>query len=405
MPKHILLEGEDQNGRLVVPDSVTTIESAAFLGKGSLTSVIISDSVTTIEDNAFVGCKNLRSVVISDSVTTVGKGVFTQCGSLSSATISKALNEKINSAEVFGPDCKVTVVESVTLPFDLEYKEVLPDGKLSGPLTISSDNPEFVIWNEQSSNLSTGGRPVPYDQVDKRLLIYCACQAPLKAKADSSAGYGAKSLCDSGGRKWEKEVVFKMGEHAEEELWYEISFVVGGIMQQPPQDPAEPNTAVEAAQSDDFVLVSGGIEAVSRMSRKGHGRDVMKRRSRAYTHGGGSASSPHSDSTDRPASAIGIFGSTTSRGRSRPLIERRDRPSSTIGIMSEPEQVESQTTGIVQDSGLMQNWLTKKGVRNSDILEHTEHARSSCFRASSLDATKIRNVLVAHAMLTYVSIC
>ena len=73
--------------------------------------------------------------------------------------------------------------------------------------------------------------------------------------------------------------------------------------------------------------------------------------------------------------------------------------------MSEPELVDAQTTGIVQDCGLLQNWLTKKGVRNSDRLEHTEHARSSCCRASGLDATNIRNVLVAHAMLTYVSIC
>lgn len=221
----------DQHGKLVIPGSVAIIETLTFLGQGVLTSVFISDSVKTIEKHAFLACKSLHTVVISDSVTTVEEGAFAECGLLSSATISKALSLKIKSEDVFGAQCTVTVVESVTLPnvatppFDFEYQAILPDGKPQKLLTIKSDDPEFVSWNEQNLTLSTGGEAVPLDQVDKRLLIYCACQAPFNANADSSAGYGAKSLCDWQGRPWERQVVYMN----EQELMYENSYIVAGI--------------------------------------------------------------------------------------------------------------------------------------------------------------------------------
>jgi hypothetical protein len=47
---------------VTIPNSVTTVGSAAFFECGSLTSVIIGNSVTTIGINVFAYCTDLSSV-------------------------------------------------------------------------------------------------------------------------------------------------------------------------------------------------------------------------------------------------------------------------------------------------------------------------------------------------------
>ena len=70
-----------------IPDSVTKIESSAFSGCDSLTSVNIPDSVTTIGESAFRFCDSLTSVNIPDSVTTIGNTAFYDCDGLTSMNI------------------------------------------------------------------------------------------------------------------------------------------------------------------------------------------------------------------------------------------------------------------------------------------------------------------------------
>ena len=72
---------------LVIPDSVTSIESYAFSGYSELTSVMIGDSVTSIESYAFSSCSELTSVMIGDSVTGIGDYAFYNCSGLTSLTI------------------------------------------------------------------------------------------------------------------------------------------------------------------------------------------------------------------------------------------------------------------------------------------------------------------------------
>ncbi len=61
---------------VTIPDSVTSIGSAAFFNCISLTSVTIGNSVTSIGDGAFYGCSSLTSITIPDSVTSIGYYAF-----------------------------------------------------------------------------------------------------------------------------------------------------------------------------------------------------------------------------------------------------------------------------------------------------------------------------------------
>ena len=72
---------------LVIPDSVTKIENAAFYNCKSIISVTIPDGVTSIGNVVFRGCKNLASITIGNTVTSIGDYAFTHCSSLTSVTI------------------------------------------------------------------------------------------------------------------------------------------------------------------------------------------------------------------------------------------------------------------------------------------------------------------------------
>ncbi len=75
----------------VIPNSVTSIGSAAFWGCSSLTSVNIPNCVTSIGDNAFRDCSGLTSVDIPNSVTSIGHDAFEDCRALSSVTIGNSV--------------------------------------------------------------------------------------------------------------------------------------------------------------------------------------------------------------------------------------------------------------------------------------------------------------------------
>ena len=68
--------------KIIIPDSITTIDSLAFSGCSSLTSITIPSSVTRIGDDAFNACFSLESIVIPDSVTSIGQQAFSFCSSL-----------------------------------------------------------------------------------------------------------------------------------------------------------------------------------------------------------------------------------------------------------------------------------------------------------------------------------
>ena len=82
---------EGKVGAYTIPDSVSSIEYAAFLGCRSLTSVTIPNSVTSIGIEAFVYCSGLTSVTIPGSVTNTGNDAFAFCTNLTDVTIGNGV--------------------------------------------------------------------------------------------------------------------------------------------------------------------------------------------------------------------------------------------------------------------------------------------------------------------------
>ena len=88
---HLYSDENTEIKDLVIPNSVTSIESSAFSGCSGLTSVTIPNSVTSIGDCAFYGCSGLTSVTIPNSVTSIKSITFSGCSGLTSVTIPNSV--------------------------------------------------------------------------------------------------------------------------------------------------------------------------------------------------------------------------------------------------------------------------------------------------------------------------
>ncbi|MDR2176866.1 MAG: leucine-rich repeat domain-containing protein [Treponema sp.] len=72
---------------IILPQSVTSIGTAAFCDCYNLTSVSIPSNVISIGQYAFRGCSGLTGITIPASVTSIGQYAFSGCSGLSSITI------------------------------------------------------------------------------------------------------------------------------------------------------------------------------------------------------------------------------------------------------------------------------------------------------------------------------
>ncbi len=127
---------------ITIPGSVTSIEEDTFRNCTGLTSFTIPDSVTSIKEYAFENCTGLTSIIIPDSVTSIEKNAFNGCNNLTSITIGAGLN----SLEGF------TSEYDLLGPLDPESLGNLPD------INVSSENPyitviDGVVFNKAKDTL------------------------------------------------------------------------------------------------------------------------------------------------------------------------------------------------------------------------------------------------------------
>jgi hypothetical protein len=102
---------------IIIPNSVTSIESSAFANCTSLISITLPNSVTSIGWRAFLGCSSLISITIPDSVTSIGDSAFVNCSSLISITFAEESQLTSIGNSAFSGCSKlisITIPDSVT---------------------------------------------------------------------------------------------------------------------------------------------------------------------------------------------------------------------------------------------------------------------------------------------------
>jgi len=89
-------KGKTSLKNIVLPNSITTIDTYAFQNASSLVSVTIPNTVTTIGDYAFSSCSNLTTLAFPVSVTTIGQYAYSDCSGLTTIVIPASVT-KINT--------------------------------------------------------------------------------------------------------------------------------------------------------------------------------------------------------------------------------------------------------------------------------------------------------------------
>lgn len=94
------------NGSYAIPDSVTSIEEAAF-AYADLSSLSIGNNVSTIGKMAFWQCAYMTDVTISDSVTSIGSSAFYGCTGLTDVYY-KGTQEQWSNISISGSNTPLT---------------------------------------------------------------------------------------------------------------------------------------------------------------------------------------------------------------------------------------------------------------------------------------------------------
>ena len=97
--------------KIILPNTLTTIEESAFEDCTALTTIKIPASVETIGSRAFSYCTSLTSIEIPASVETIGQYAFYCCTSLQTITFEKGSKLKTIGATSFSGCTSLTSIE------------------------------------------------------------------------------------------------------------------------------------------------------------------------------------------------------------------------------------------------------------------------------------------------------
>ncbi|MBO5372796.1 MAG: leucine-rich repeat domain-containing protein, partial [Lachnospiraceae bacterium] len=79
--------------KIIIPDTVKTIERAAFSGCTKLKSIKLSKNLQVLHDRTFEECLNLKTIKIPDSVEKIEELAFFLCRNLQSVEIGENLKD------------------------------------------------------------------------------------------------------------------------------------------------------------------------------------------------------------------------------------------------------------------------------------------------------------------------
>ena len=97
--------------RIVLPESIAYIDDGVFYCCESLKGIIIPNSVRFIGNYSFKGCKNLTNVVVSGTIDSFGIEAFSNCNSLQQIIISKGNKGKFKHKKMFDKELWDKLVE------------------------------------------------------------------------------------------------------------------------------------------------------------------------------------------------------------------------------------------------------------------------------------------------------
>ena len=166
----------DENGTLVIPDSVTEIGEGAFANEG-LKTIIIPGTVKKIGINAFAYNTKLETVIMQEGVEEIGSNAFRDCTNLKNVELPESLIKIgevafyncINLQEISIPS-KIKIIESYTFAActrlgKIELKEGLEE--IKGNSFLSTAFSEITI----PSTVDTIGSSVFYGNKNLKNII------------------------------------------------------------------------------------------------------------------------------------------------------------------------------------------------------------------------------------------
>ncbi|MDR0812774.1 MAG: leucine-rich repeat protein [Oscillospiraceae bacterium] len=113
----ILLYPASKAGEIYsIPNTVNSIDRAAFTDCTSLTSILIPDGVIYIDELAFYGCSSLTNISIPNGITSIGSGTFAHCTSLTDLSIPDGVTSIGGAAFT---NC--TSLTSIVIPNSVTY--------------------------------------------------------------------------------------------------------------------------------------------------------------------------------------------------------------------------------------------------------------------------------------------
>lgn len=140
-----------------IPNSVTRIGSEAFEWCFSLSSVTMGTGVKEIEDFAFSVCRSLRSITIPECTQSIGVCAFLACNSLRTVTIPASVTKVSQGAFTHCANLKEIIVSPNNAAYSSADGVLFNKDKLrliqypAGKPDASYSIPESVVWISNSA--------------------------------------------------------------------------------------------------------------------------------------------------------------------------------------------------------------------------------------------------------------